>query len=106
MLVDLRAGYNDGAFDDKRALSMSAWASTLPPEILAESLGVNTSDISDGIAANTFTFLPLGPVPDISLDDSEHHRSAAGAGRQADSPLPGVGIHTPGEPLFLTFTFP
>ncbi|CAL8464787.1 g4322 [Coccomyxa elongata] len=63
------AGYNDGAFDDKRALSASAWLSTLPPEILAQGLGTNASVVDANVAANTFTFMPLGPVPNTTIDE-------------------------------------
>ncbi len=62
------AGYNDGAFDDKKALSVSAWLSTLPPEILAQGLGTSASAVDASVAPNTFTFMPLGPVPNTTLD--------------------------------------
>ncbi|BDA50372.1 probable oxalate decarboxylase OxdD [Coccomyxa sp. Obi] len=63
------AGYDDGTFEDRRSLSLSAWLSTVPPGVTAQGLGVTEGDVTRHISRNEVTFLPLGPVPNTSLEE-------------------------------------
>ncbi|EIE22888.1 RmlC-like cupin [Coccomyxa subellipsoidea C-169] len=66
---DFGAGYDDGSFEDRESLSLSAWLSTAPAAVVAQGLGVTKGDITRHLARDTFTFLPLGPAPDLSLEE-------------------------------------
>ncbi len=65
----MHAGYDDGSFEDRESLSLSAWLSTAPAAVVAQGLGVTKGDITRHLARDTFTFLPLGPAPDLSLEE-------------------------------------
>ncbi|KAK9917475.1 hypothetical protein WJX75_004774 [Coccomyxa subellipsoidea] len=67
------AGYDDGSFEDRESLSVSAWLSTAPARVVAQGLGVTEGEVTRHLAADTFTFLPLGPAPDTSLEEFRAH---------------------------------
>lgn len=66
----LSAGYNSGNFDDMAAPSASSALSSIPSNIAAQGLGIaDAANVSNNINTNTFTFMPLGPVPTQTLDE-------------------------------------
>jgi oxalate decarboxylase len=73
---NMRTGYNSGTFDDLAALSVSSSLSAIPADIAGQALGVSTAAVSSNIAPNSFTFMPLGPAPDATLE--EYRASLAG----------------------------
>ncbi|BDA49975.1 Oxalate decarboxylase OxdD [Coccomyxa sp. Obi] len=70
------AGYTSGEFDDLAAPSASSSLSIIPAEAFGQALGVSPAAVSASIAPNTNTFMPLGPVPNTTLE--EFSRSLAG----------------------------